>query len=133
MLGAGCWALGGGRDAGGVRAIAATPQPPYTAVIFTSVRVDDAPGSDQAAGYQAAAENMGRLAAVQPGYLGMETARDELGITVSYWVDAAAAAAWKEVAAHRHVQRQGRERWYTAYRVRVARVERDYGTGPAPG
>jgi heme-degrading monooxygenase HmoA len=108
---------------------AATPPPPYVAVIFTSTRT---PGDN---GYGAMAEAMEQLAAEQPGYLGIESARDaDLGITVSYWADEAAARAWKNVAAHLAAQRRGREAWYVDYRVRVALVGRDYsldssGTG----
>lgn len=101
--------------------IADTPEPPYVAVIFTSVR---APGDG---GYAEMAARMDALAAEQPGYLGMESARDDLGITVSYWATDEDARAWKRVAEHAGAQRLGRERWYAAYRVRVARVERDYG------
>ena len=102
-------------------AFSRTPEPPYTAVIFSSVRT---PG-DQ--GYAAAAAEMDQLVAEQPGFLGMEAARDGLGITVSYWVDEAAAQAWKSVAQHLLVQRAGRETWYEGYRVRIAAVTRDYG------
>jgi heme-degrading monooxygenase HmoA len=70
---------------------------------------------------------MNELARRQPGYLGMESARDELGITVSYWADEHAARAWKSVAEHLLAQRLGRERWYADYRVRVAVVQREYG------
>jgi heme-degrading monooxygenase HmoA len=101
---------------------AATPRPPYTAVIFTSVRTD----TDDA-GYAETAEEMESLAAEQPGYLGIESARSGLGITVSYWASADDARAWKSVAEHRLAQRRGRETWYRTYRVRVATVERDYG------
>jgi heme-degrading monooxygenase HmoA len=101
--------------------IASTPEPPYVAVIFTSVRRE---GDN---GYAAMSANMERLAAEQPGYLGIETARDGLGITVSYWADEAAAQAWKQVAAHLVAQELGREAWYADYRVRVAVVHRDYG------
>ena len=101
--------------------IAATPEPPYVAVIFTSLRTE----GDQ--GYAAMAAAMERLAERQPGYLGIESAREETGITVSYWVDQAAARAWKHVAAHLVAQQRGREIWYRDYRVRVATVERDYG------
>ena len=101
--------------------IAATPEPPYVAVIFTSLRTE----GDQ--GYAAMAASMERLAERQPGYLGIESAREETGITVSYWVDQAAARAWKDVAAHLVAQQRGREIWYRDYRVRVATVERDYG------
>lgn len=101
--------------------IADTPEPPYTAVIFTSMRTD----GDQ--GYAATAAAMNALAAAQPGYLGVESAHDGLGITVSYWRDEDAARAWKQVAAHLVAQRRGREVWYRDYRVRVATVRRDYG------
>jgi heme-degrading monooxygenase HmoA len=101
---------------------AATPQPPYTAVIFTSVRtdVDD--------GYAETAEAMEHLAAQQPGYLGIESAHERLGITVSYWRTPADARAWKSVAEHQLAQQRGRETWYRTYRVRIATVEREYGT-----
>jgi heme-degrading monooxygenase HmoA/predicted enzyme related to lactoylglutathione lyase len=101
--------------------LAGTPEPPYTAVIFTSERTD----ADHA-GYAVAAEEMERLAARQPGYLGIESARGDLGITVSYWASAADAVAWKAVAEHELAQQAGRERWYRRYAVRVATVERDY-------
>jgi len=100
---------------------AETPEPPYTAVIFTSVRTD---GDN---GYAEAAARMDELAAAQPGYLGVEAAREQLGITVSYWATPEHARAWKSVAEHRLTQRAGRERWYRGYRVRIATVEREYG------
>jgi len=105
-------------------AIAETPAPPYYAVVFTSVRTD----VDE--GYAEMAAAMAELAARQPGYLGIESARESLGITVSYWRDLEAIAAWKRVVDHVAAQRLGRERWYASYRVRVARVERDYGASP---
>jgi heme-degrading monooxygenase HmoA len=93
------------------------------AVVFTSRRN---PGDD---GYAQTAEEMVRLASSQPGFLGVESARGEdgLGITVAYWRDEASIRAWREHADHRAAQRAGRERWYRAYRVRVCRVEREYG------
>jgi heme-degrading monooxygenase HmoA len=103
--------------------IADTPEPPYVAVIFTSLRT---PG-DQ--GYAAMAAAMEATAREQPGYLGIEAARDEVGITVSYWRDEASARAWKQVGAHLVAQRRGREVWYSDYRVRIANVARDYGPG----
>jgi heme-degrading monooxygenase HmoA len=78
-------------------------------------------------GYAAMAATMERLAREQPGYLGIEAAREGVGITVSYWRDEASAQAWKEVGAHLVAQRRGREAWYRDYRVRVALVTRDYG------
>jgi heme-degrading monooxygenase HmoA len=101
---------------------ASTPRPPYTAVIFTSVRT----GEDDS-GYAATADEMERLAAEQPGYLGIESARSGLGITVSYWASAADARAWKAVAEHLLAQQRGRDTWYRSYRVRIATVEREYG------
>ena len=101
---------------------AETPPPPYTAVIFTSVRTDE-----DAEGYAATSARMDELAAEQPGFLGVESAREQLGITVSYWASADDARAWKKVAEHVLAQRTGRERWYRGYRVRVATVEREYG------
>ena len=103
--------------------IADTPEPPYVAVIFTSLRADDDPA------YETTAAEMVRLAAEQPGFLGLESAREGLGITVSYWRSEDDARAWKAVAEHVAAQRLGRERWYADYRTRVATVTRDYGPG----
>jgi heme-degrading monooxygenase HmoA len=103
-----------------VGAIARTPDPPYVAVIFTSLRTL---GDD---GYGDAASRMEELAARQPGYLGIESAREGVGITVSYWATEEDARAWKRVAEHAVVQRSGRERWYEEYTVRIADVKRDY-------
>jgi heme-degrading monooxygenase HmoA len=100
--------------------IAATPAPPYYAVIFTSLRKE----GDR--GYAEAARRMIELARVQPGFLGVESARDGLGITVSYWESLEAIRAWKEHAEHRQAQARARD-WYAAFRVRVCRVEREYG------
>lgn len=102
--------------------IAETPEPPYTAVIFTSVR------SESDGGYAEASAEMERLARAQPGFLGIESARSGVGITVSYWRTDDDARAWKRVAEHVAVQRRGRDEWYSAYEVRVATVTRAYGT-----
>lgn len=99
---------------------AQTPAPPYYAVIFTSVRADGD------AGYAETAERMVSLASTQPGFLGFETARQEVGISVSYWATLEAIQAWKENAAHRLAQGRARD-WYRTFRVRVCRVEREYG------
>jgi heme-degrading monooxygenase HmoA len=101
--------------------LAHTPEPPYTAVIFTSER------TEVQQGYAEMAAAMERLARQQPGYLGIESTHEVLGITVSYWVDDSAARCWKQVAEHLIAQRRGREVWYRDYRVRVATVRRDYG------
>jgi heme-degrading monooxygenase HmoA len=102
-----------------------TPRPPYVAVIFSSTR---RAGGDR--GYAEVAEAMEALAARQPGYIGIESARDAsgFGITVSYWADEESARRWKAVAEHAEAQRRGREEWYDSYTVRVASVTREYGT-----
>ena len=104
--------------------IAATPEPPYYAVIFTSRRT----AGDH--GYGAMAAKMEELAAASPGYLGIESARGEhgLGITVSYWRDLESIQAWREHMEHTVAQKLGRERWYESYEVRIAKVERAYGS-----
>lgn len=104
--------------------LARTPAPPYVAVIFTSIRSDE-----DHAGYHAMAEAMDRLARLQPGYLGHESARgaDGLGITVSYYRTAEDARAWKGHVDHLGAQKLGRDRWYESYRVRIAEVSREYG------
>ena len=102
--------------------IANTPAPPYYAVIFSSIRTD---GDN---GYGNMAEHMVELAARQPGFLGVESARDEIGITVSYWESLEAIRQWKANAEHLVAQRLGREKWYSAYKTRICLVERDYGT-----
>lgn len=101
--------------------IARTPEPPYYAVIFTSLRTD---GDN---GYAAMATEMDALARRQPGYLGIETAREQVGITVSYWQSLEAIVHWRRDLEHLVAQRLGREQWYRAYAVRIARVERAYG------
>ena len=101
--------------------IAATPEPPYYAVIFTSLRTD----GDR--GYAAMSERMLELAAQQEGFLGVESAREDLGITVCYWDSLDVIRRWKANIDHREAQRLGRDRWYSAYRVRITKVEREYG------
>lgn len=103
--------------------IAATPSPPYYAVIFTSLRTD----VDE--GYGDMAVQMVKLAEKQPGYLGHESAREGLGITVSYWENLDAIRNWKMVSEHLFAQRMGREKWYRSYKTRICLVERDYGFG----
>jgi heme-degrading monooxygenase HmoA len=102
------------------------PEPPYYSVIFSSLRT---PGED---GYGAMAERMVELAASQPGYLGVESARgaDGFGITVSYWTSLNAIAAWREHAEHLLAQESGKKLWYEHYELRIARVERAYGRRP---
>jgi heme-degrading monooxygenase HmoA len=102
--------------------LAHTPEPPYYAVIFSSlrnVRPDDR--------YDETAKRMLELAATQPGFLGVDEAREGVGITVSYWADEGSIAAWKRNADHEFAQYEGRTRWYDEYQLRIAKVERAYG------
>jgi heme-degrading monooxygenase HmoA len=105
--------------------LAQTPVPPYYAVIFSSVRTE----GDH--GYADMADRMVALAAQQAGFLGIESARETLGITVSYWTDLAAIAAWKADVDHLAAQRLGHSHWYSAFKTRIAKVERDYGMDKA--
>ena len=100
--------------------IAETPATPYYAVIFTSTRTE---GDN---GYEAMAEEMDKLAKQQDGFLGVESVRNELGITVSYWKSIEAIKNWKENTDHLVAQKQGRDVWYAHYKVRICKVERDY-------
>jgi len=102
---------------------AQTPEPPYYAVIFTAQRTK----GDE--GYGKMADRMEELASGQPGYLGIESARnaDGFGITVSYWASEEAIVRWKANLEHRGAQESGRQTWYAGYSVRIARVERAYG------
>ena len=101
--------------------IAKTPQPPYYAVIFSSIRAENNDG------YTEMANLMIELAHKQAGFWGVESARNELGITVSYWKDLESIHNWKKQADHQMAQKQGQSKWYKKYKVRIARVERDYG------
>jgi len=106
-----------------------SPQPPYYAVIFTSQR------TAQDAGYGDTAQRMAELAAQQPGYLGVESARGEdgLGITVSYWRSLDDIKAWRAHFEHAEVRDRGRSEWYQHYMLRIAKVERAYGWALADG
>jgi heme-degrading monooxygenase HmoA len=101
--------------------LAHTPEPPYYAVIFSSLR--NVQPDDR---YDETAKRMLELAATQPGYLGVDEAREGVGITVSYWTDEASIAAWKRNADHEFAQYEGRTRWYDEYQLRIAKVERAY-------
>jgi len=91
------------------------------AVIFTSLRTD---GDN---GYREMAKRMVALASKQPGFLGIESAREEVGITVSYWSDLASIKNWKANIEHQEAQKLGHEKWYSSFKTRISRVERDYG------
>ncbi len=101
--------------------LANTPPPPYYAVIFSSLRA----GENEA--YATTAARMVELAQQQPGFLGIESARDTVGITVSYWDSEDAIRAWHANAEHQLAQHEGYRVFYQSFRLRVAKVERDYG------
>lgn len=100
--------------------ITTTPHPPYYAVIFTSTKtsVND--------GYTEMATKMLNLAKIQPDFLGFESAREEIGISISYWKDLESIKSWKENLEHMAAQKKGKENWYKSYKIRITKVERDY-------
>ena len=103
-----------------VSGLANTPQPPYYAVTFTSIRTD---GDN---GYAEMAERMASLSSDSPGFLGMEhAASDGLSITICYWESLEAIAAWRQHEEHLLAQQKGYEQWYDSFATRVCRVERD--------
>ncbi len=95
-----------------------TATPPYYAVIFISQL------SESDAGYDEMAQQMLQLAQTMPGFLGVESARNEIGITVSFWRDEASIAHWRKQSRHRLAQKLGREKWYDRFQIHIARVER---------
>jgi heme-degrading monooxygenase HmoA len=96
------------------------PKKPYYAVIFTSITTEDGKG------YSEMAQRMESLAKKQTGFLGFESARDQMGISVSYWDSLEAIADWKAQADHLFAQKKGMEEWYKWYKVRICLVEREY-------
>jgi len=99
-----------------------TLQPPYYAVVFTSIRRE---GDN--IDYSEMADRMRALASEQPGFLGFESARQDIGISISYWESLDDIRAWKENVSHRQAQERADD-WYRSYRVRICRVEREYGS-----
>ena len=96
-------------------------KPPYYAVVFTTILLDDIEG------YAEMAEKMDNLAKEQEGYLGVESTRSEVGITVSYWESLEAIIKWKNNIEHTEARNMGREKWYKKYQLRICKVEREYG------
>lgn len=96
-----------------------TPKPPYYAVIFSSIRT----GAED--GYAETANRMLELAQSMPGFLGVESARENVGITVSYWENLDAIKAWRQHPEHVEAQKRGREEWYKSFTTRVCLVERE--------
>ena len=100
--------------------IAITSKPPYYAVIFTSIRTE----TDE--GYEKMAERMIELAQQQKGFLGVESARSDIGITVSYWDSLESISNWKHNLEHTKAREKGRKLWYKKFTVRICKVERTY-------
>lgn len=92
----------------------------YYVVIFTSKR------TSLEEGYNEASKQMELLAKKQPGFLGLESAREDIGITISYWDSLEAIAKWKQNSEHLIAQKKGKEKWYSKYHVRICQVEREY-------
>ena len=93
---------------------------PYYAVIFTSTQ------TEKIKGYQEMAELMENLAKMQDGFLGVDSVRSEIEITVSYWTTLEAIKNWKQQSEHLLAQKKGRNKWYSWYNVRICKVEREY-------
>lgn len=100
--------------------IAKTPKVPYYAVIFTSIRTDGEKN------YNQMAKKMLENVSTQEGFLGVESARNDIGITVSYWRDLESIKNWKMDTQHTEARNLGREIWYQHFKVRICKVERDY-------
>ncbi len=95
-------------------------QKPYYAVIFTNKKHANTEG------YHEMARLMEKLAKKQAGYLGFESAREDIGISVSYWESLEAIAHWKNNIEHKIAQKKGKESWYAWYKIRICLVEREY-------
>lgn len=104
--------------------ISKTPPPPYYTVIFTSIR------SEGDNGYSDMSKKMNSMVKNTPGFLGVENARGsqpgDIGITVSYWKDIESIKAWRANPEHKIARTKGRTEWYSRFKVRIAKVERDY-------
>ena len=93
---------------------------PYYAVIFTSSQTENTKG------YSKIADKMEKLAKQQIGFIGVDSVRNEVGITVSYWESLEAIKSWKKQSEHLQAQLKGRNHWYSWYNVKICKVERAY-------
>lgn len=100
--------------------IAKTPKPPYYAVIFTSIKSEDQ------IGYKAMSDKMVEMVQNQAGFIGFESASEDIGITVSYWESLESIRNWKQNIDHLEAQKKGKSDWYQHFKTRIAKVERDY-------
>lgn len=97
-----------------------TPTPPYYAVIFTSIRTK---GDN---GYGKMAQKMVELGKTMPGFLGIDSARNEIGISVSYWQDLESIENWRRNSEHAEAKKMGIQKWYEQFSTRIAKVEVEY-------
>lgn len=100
--------------------ISKTPNPPYYAVIFTSLK------NGYSKEYDKTSERMVQLAKNQEGFLGVESARNDIGITVSYWDSLESIKKWKNNFEHKIARQKGKDEWYSEFKVRICLIERDY-------
>ena len=75
---------------------------PYYAAIFTSKRKKNIIGYSEMAAYMEA------LAKSQPGYLGIDSAYSDVGLTVSYWETLENIKNWKNNLEHQIAQKKGK-------------------------
>ena len=97
-----------------------TPILPYYAVIFTSIR------SDVDDDYSKTSDRMIELAEQQEGFLGVESATEDYGITISYWKDLQSISRWKNNVEHKVARERGKKEWYLQFNVRIGKIEKDY-------
>ena len=100
--------------------IAQTPAPPYYVVVFTIVH------SEKLDGYEEMGGKMVELASQQPGFLGLEYGIADAELTISYWESLESISQWRQNAEHIIAINKGRDEWFQSFKVRIAKVERDY-------
>ena len=96
---------------------------PYFAVIFTSTLTSNTEG------YNEMSKKMEALAKKQDGFLGIDSAREGVGITVSYWESLEAIKTWKQNSEHLLAQQKGKEQLYSWYNTKICKIEREYEFG----
>jgi len=101
--------------------IVRTPNTPYYAVIFTSIRTL---GDN---GYTKVGEEIINMVSKQKGFIGAESVRGEdgFGITTSYWDSLESINEWKKNIHHNKAKEMGKNTWYSKYMIRICKVEGD--------
>jgi len=104
---------------------AKTPKPPYFTVVFTSQRTKIEEG------YTEMNDSLWEDAQKLDGFLGSESLRNEegFGVTVLYFKDMETIQLWSKYQKHLRAKEMGKQKWYEGYRVRIGKVEREYGMG----